>query len=342
MAKVYFYKIEKQSPEVLAEAGKKVSGIISDFFSAEDKVAGKVHFGERGNGTYLGPDFTKAVCEVLKSKVENLALVECTVMYKGGRSFGSGHKQIALEHGFDFAPVEILDGENGNEEVKIKIDGKHFKEAKIGKGIEKYNAVLAISHFKGHMAASFGGALKNIGMGLGSKGGKMAMHQSFKIASNPEICVGCGMCASKCPAGAISIENAKAKIDYEKCLGCGLCISVCPFGAIEIPWRSQTAKDLQEKIAEYAAAVLQGRKCFFVNALVNITKFCDCHDSATELIMKDIGILMSDDIVALEEASLDMAGRENFTRPGADPEDQVNHAVAMGLGKKEYELVSLN
>jgi len=340
MAKVYFYKIEKQSPEVLEKAGKEVSGIISKAFGSEDTLAVKVHFGEQGNTTYLGPDFTKAVCSDLKGKVKSLALVECTVLYKGERSFASGHKKVALDHGFDFAPVEILDGEKGNEEVKIKIDGKHFKEAKIGRGLEKFNSILAISHFKGHMASSFGGALKNIGMGLGSKGGKMAMHKSFKIASNPAICTGCGACLENCPAGAISLENDKAKIDYIKCLGCGLCISVCPSDAIEIPWQSQTGKELQEKIAEYAAAVLKGRKAFFVNVLVNITKYCDCHNSAMKPIMKDIGVLLSEDIVALEEASLNLAGRENFRRDGFDPEDQINHAVLMGLGKKDYELIN--
>lgn len=342
MAKVYFYKIKKQSPEVLEKAGREVSGIISQAFGPEDKLAIKVHFGERGNVTYLGSDFTKAVCEDLKNKVKSLTLVECTVLYKGERSFASGHKKVALDHGFDFAPIEILDGEKGNEEVIIKINGKHFKEAKIGKGIEKFNSILAISHFKGHLAASFGGALKNIGMGLGSKGGKMAMHKGFKIASNPAICTGCGRCVKNCPAGAISLENGKAKIDYQKCLGCGLCISICPLGAIEIPWRSQTGKELQEKIAEYAAAVLKGRKAFFVNVLTNITKLCDCDGSVMKPMMKDIGILLSDDIVAVEEASLDLAGRENFVRDGFDPEDQINHAVLMGLGKKEYTLVNLN
>jgi uncharacterized Fe-S center protein len=342
MAKVYFYKIKKQTPEVLEKAGREVSGIISEIFNSQDDLAVKVHFGEPGNTTYLPPDFAKAVCKELKDKVKNLALVECTVLYKGGRSFGSSHKKVAEDHGFNFAPVEILDGERGDEEVKIKIDGKHFTEAKIGKGIEKFNSILAISHVKGHMAVGFGGALKNIGMGLGSKGGKMAMHQTFKIAPNPDTCIGCGMCVKNCPAGALSIENGKAKIDYNKCIGCGFCISVCPVGAIEIPWRSGTAKDLQERIAEYSVAVLRGRKSFFVNVLTNITKDCDCHGESQKPIMEDIGILLSDDIVAIDQASLDLVGKDNFTKSYINPEDQIDHAVLMGLGKKEYTLINLN
>lgn len=341
MAKVYFYKFQKQSPQDLSVAGKEVSDLIAGHFSAQDNLAVKVHFGERGNHTYLKPDFTWAVCEGLDGKVKSAAMVECTVLYKGERSFASSHKRLALEHGFDFLPVDILDGENGNEEVVIPVQGKHFDSAKIGRGIEKYDALLVISHFKGHMATGYGGALKNIGMGLGSKGGKMAMHKSFKIASNPDVCKGCGQCCEKCPGKAISLENGKAKIEYEKCLGCGLCISVCPYGAIEIPWQSQGAKDLQEKIAEYAAAVLKGRKAFFVNVLVNITEHCDCMGEDMVPMMEDIGVLLSDDIVALETASLDLAGRERFNK-WLDPEDQINHAVEMGLGQKEYTLVRLN
>ena len=154
MAKVYFYKIKKQSPEDLKKAGEEVKGIISEFFGPDDNLAVKVHLGEKGNSTYLGPEFTKVICDDLKNKVKSLALVECTVLYKGERSFASGHKKVALDHGFDFAPIEILDGENGNEEAVIKIDGKHFKEARIGKGIEKFNAILAISQIF-HRVESF-------------------------------------------------------------------------------------------------------------------------------------------------------------------------------------------
>ncbi len=209
MAKVYFLKIKKQSPKILAEAGKEISALFLDFFGSSDKVAVKVHFGEKLSNTYLGPDFTKAICENLKKKVKKLALVECAVLYKGARSFASTHKKLAREHGFDFAPIAILDGEKGISEVKIRIKGKHFKTARIGAGIKEFNALLAVSHFKGHGATGFGGALKNIGMGLGSKGGKMAMHQAFMIAVDEAICTGCALCGKSCPGMAIFIENKK-------------------------------------------------------------------------------------------------------------------------------------
>jgi hypothetical protein len=341
MAKVYFLKIEKQSPEVLYEAGKKVSGVFSDFFDSKDKLAIKVHFGEKGSVTYLGPDFTKAVCENLRKKVKKLALVDCSVLYKGERSFASSHKKLALEHGFDFAPIAILDGEKGDREIRIRVKGKHFKTARIGRDIKEFNALLAISHFKGHGATGFGAALKNIGMGLGSKAGKMAMHQAFKITVNEAVCTGCGFCSRNCPAHSIAVKNEKAKINYKKCLGCGLCISACPFGAIEIPWQ-MGSHDLQERVVEYAAAVLKGRKALFINALTSITENCDCMSMIQEPIMSDIGILLSEDVVALEQASLDLAGKKNFMAHGVDPQLQIDYAQKMGLGKKKYTLVELN
>jgi len=343
MAKVYFYKIsKKQSPEILSKAGKEISKIFPNFFNSKDKVAIKVHFGEKGNETYLGPDITKAVYTSLKNKVKKAALVDCTVLYKGSRSFASGHKKVAKSHGFNFAPVLILDGELGNKESVIKINKKHFKAARIGAGIKDFNAILAISHFKGHGATGFGGALKNIGMGLASKGGKMALHQAFKIVSNGEICKGCGLCVKNCPGRAISIENEKAEINYKKCLGCGLCISICPLKAIELPWRSQNSKELQEKIVEYAFAALKNRKSLFINALVNITKNCDCMGILQKPIMKDIGILASEDIVALEKASLDLTGFKKFKAPDINPKVQINYAEKLGLGKKRYKLIKLN
>jgi uncharacterized protein len=342
MAKVYFYRIKRQSPEVLYQAGKEIFKVFSGFFDKKDKLAIKVHFGERKSNTYLAPDFTRAIFEELKPKVKKVALVECAVLYKGERSFASSHKKLAKDHGFDFAPIEILDGENGTQETRIKINKKHFKFARIGAGIKNFNAVLAISHFKGHGLAAFGGAIKNIGMGLGSKGGKMAMHQAAKITVNENICLGCRLCAQKCPGKAISLENRKAKIDYKKCLGCGLCISVCPQRAIQIPWGSGSSQELQERMTEYTLAVLKGRKAFFINALVNITERCDCVDVLQKPIMKDIGILASDDIVALEKASLDLAGKENFKDHGNNPEIQINYAQKLGLGKKKYQLINLN
>jgi hypothetical protein len=341
MSKVYFFKIKKQSPEILREAGKKISEVFSDFFGTEDKVAIKLHFGERKSKTHLNPVLVKAIYDRLVRKVKKVVLTDCNVLYKGERSLGSTHKKLAQDNGFDFAPILIADGEKGEDEMKIELGQKHFKEVKIGAGIKDFNSILAISHFTRHGGSAFGGALKNVGMGFGSKGGKLEMHQAFKLEINSEICVGCGICQRECPAGAIEILQGKAKIDFKKCIGCGRCIAVCPNGAVEIPWGASSSKDLQERIVEYAFGVLKGKKAFFVNVLLDITPSCDCINSIQKPMVPDIGILASEDIVAIDKASLDLVGKEKFEGPGVDPMIQINYAEELGLGKRDYQLIKI-
>lgn len=341
MSKVYFLKVKKQSDEILRKAGKKISEVFSDFFSIEDKVVIKLHFGERGSKTYLSPVLAKAIWEELDEKVKKAVLMDCTVLYRGERSFGSSHKKLAEDNGFGFASIMIADGEKGDEIIKIEINQKHFKEIKVGAGIKDFNSLLAISHLTAHDSTGFGGAFKNIGMGLGSKGGKLAMHQAFKLEVNQDLCQGCGTCQKECPAEAIIIKNKKAQINHQKCIGCGKCISVCPYGAVKIPWGEGSSKNLQERIVEYAYGILKGRKNFFINVLLDITPGCDCIRGVQEPMIEDIGILGSEDIVAIEQASLDLAGEEKFKKFGVDPFWQINYAQKLGLGKKDYQLIEV-
>lgn len=341
MSKVYFFRIKEKTDKTLNESGRKIAETFSDFFDLKDRVAIKVHFGERGSDTYLSPVLVKAIYKNLKEKVKRADLVDCSVLYKSERSFASSHKKLAKDHGFEFAPISILDGEKGNEEIKVKVSQKHFQEVKLGAGIKDFNALLVISHFKGHASTGFGGAIKNVGMGLASKAGKLAMHEAFEIVINPNTCKACGICQRECPARAIFIENEKAKIDYQKCLNCGQCISVCPFEAVEISWEGNSSKDLQERMVEYTLGAQKEKKTFFVNVLLNITSGCDCVRMVQTPIMPDIGILASFDIVAIDQASLDLAGKERFERIEVEPAIQIDYAQKLGLGEKDYELVEI-
>lgn len=341
ISKVYFLRIKSSTPKTLIEAGKKISKVFSGFFDFKDRVAIKLHFGERGSQTYLSPLLVKTIYESLNKRIKRAVLVDCTVLYKGERSFGSSHEKLAQEHGFDFAPILILDGEKGDEEIKIKVGQKHFKEIKVGKGIKDFNAILAVSHFTGHGGTGFAGALKNVGMGLGSKGGKLEIHKAFKLEINSDLCQGCGICQKECPAQAILIEDSKAQIDYQRCIGCGKCIAVCPHGAVEIPWGAGSSQDLQERVVEYAFGILKQKKAFFLNVLLNITSGCDCIRGAQEPMVKDLGLLGSEDIVAIEQASLDLIGKEKFRSPGVDPDIQINYAQEIELGGKDYRLIEI-
>jgi uncharacterized protein len=325
MAKVYFLKTN--------EIAK-----IRDFFPPlPTPVAIKTHFGEEGNVTYLPSSFVKEIAAM----VEKPVLTETSVLYRSPRSKAVTHREIALSHGYDFAPIDFLDGEEGDDAMEIKICGDHFKTCYLGRGLVKYGSLLVVSHFKGHYPAGFGGALKNLGMGLASRRGKLAMHASVPHSVEADICVGCGTCINHCPVQAIDFDTRrKAVIDPQKCISCSKCISVCPREAIKIPWDSHGGKMLQERIAEYASAAVVGRSCFYINFLINITKSCDCYDGPMEKLTPDIGILCTNDPVAIDQASFDLVCRQYGEFKKYNGEAQLIQAVKLKLGERGYKLIS--
>ncbi|MFP4116323.1 MAG: DUF362 domain-containing protein [Candidatus Aenigmatarchaeota archaeon] len=335
MSEVYFLETDQDSLD-LKELRSKIDRFL-DFFDSEDRVALKMHFGERKSDTHLDPELVRTVYDSLESKVENCVLMDCTVLYKSPRAIGSKHKQVAKDNGFGFAPIIIADGEKGEKEMEVEIDGNIFDRVKLGKELENYDSLLSVAHFTGHDANGIGGALKNIGMGLGSKAGKMEMHKAFKLEIDKEKCVGCKTCIENCPAEAIVLKRGKADIDQEECIGCGSCIAVCPQSAVKIPWSEGSSEELQRRIDEYAKGVLKGRKSFFINVLFDITPDCDCVNRKQNKIVEDKGILISDDPVAIDQASLDLVGEKNL-KSDLDPTVQIKYAEEIGLGEREYEL----
>jgi uncharacterized protein len=302
-------------------------------------VAIKVHFGERGCDTYIDPKLVRKVYEKVEKAGKKAILVECNVLYKGSRTNATDHIQTARDHGFTDMNIDILDGEKGDEFIEVG-------GCKLGRGLKKYDSLIVLSHFKGHMAAGFGGALKNVGMGLGSRAGKLHMHSQVMPNINEKKCVGCGICAEHCNAEAISISNRIAKIDQDKCEGCAMCIAVCPHGAAMVPWGGGTHEYLQNMIAQYAKAVLSlFKEPIFINILENITEECDCMGIHQEPIMEDIGIICSSDIVAADKASLDLVNECSgglFNKINTvDKDKQICFAEKLGIGKSKHSLLRL-
>ena len=212
--------------------------------------------------------------------------------------------------------------------------------------------------------AGFGGALKNIGLGCGSRAGKMEQHCDGKPSVDRDLCVGCGACSRICAHDAPQISDRKAEIDHEKCVGCGRCLAVCPKDAIAADFSDSIAV-LNYKMAEYSLAVCRNRPCFHVSLICDVSPNCDCHAENDIPIIPDVGMLASFDPVALDQACADLCNQmppiensvldENIkerkedgehdhfhmTHPDTEWKSCIAHAVKIGLGTKEYELVHI-
>jgi uncharacterized Fe-S center protein len=240
----------------------------------------------------------------------------------------------------------IADGLRGISESAIEVNLKNCKSVLIGRDIALADNYIFLSHFKGHEISGFGGALKNIGMGSGSKAGKYEMHNNSKPEMDIGKCVGCGICAQWCNQKALEVKDGKITMDIGKCAGCGQCIVNCPNDVFELAW-SSGSESVQEKIVEYAAGVVKGKKSSSVNFLNHISKFCDCFAfNKNEPLMDDVGIVAGVDPVAVDQASYDLVnkayGKDFFKElyPDIDPTIQLKYAEEVGLGSRDYELIN--
>ena len=300
-------------------------------------VAIKLHFGEVGNLAYLRPNYAKTVADFVKARGGRPFLTDCNTLYIGSRKNALEHMDAAYLNGFSpFSTgchVIIADGLRGGDDVEVPVvGGEYVKYAKIGRALMDADIVISLTHFKGHEQAGYGGALKNLGMGGGSRAGKMEMHAKGKPHVITSKCVGCGRCAKICAHGAPIITDKKCAIDHDKCLGCGRCIAICPKDAIA-PDCDEIAEVLNYKIAEYAKAVVDGRPSFHISIVRDISPDCDCHPENDVPMVPDVGMFASFDPVALDLACAEAVNRQPVL-PGsrlaetADPEDH-DHLHAM-------------
>lgn len=343
-SKVYFLPWDKrdQFPQWLASAG------AFDHITPRAFTALKIHFGEEGNVGYIRPEHVRPVVEGVLGREGRPFLTDANTIYVGQRADAYHHLIVAEKHGFTLAncgcPVIIADGLRGNSDVAVPVNLKHFSTVRIANAVHCSDAFLFLNHFKGHEISGFGGALKNMGMGCGSRAGKYAMHDTLKPKVDVKRCVACGACVTWCAPGALKLDGKRIVFDENRCVGCGECILSCPRDVFSIPWDS-SAEAVQEKIVEYAYGVVKGKPHFSVNFLNHITKFCDCYPSKGKPVMDDIGIVAGTDPVAVDQASADIVNRA-FGRdlwrhlfPEIDWTVQLSYAEKVGLGSRDYTLV---
>lgn len=334
-------------------------------------VAIKIHFGEPGNLSFLRPNYAKVVADKVKALGGKPFLTDCNTLYVGRRKDALEHMDSAMENGFSplstGCQIIIGDGLKGTDDIEVPIIGGELcKTAKIGRAIMDADIFISLSHFKGHEMTGFGGAIKNTGMGCGSRAGKMDQHCEGKPRVKQDTCVGCGSCSRICAHGApVKQDNGKMAIDHDKCVGCGRCIGVCPFNAITAKF-SNSCEILNKKIAEYAKAVVDGRPQFHIAVITDVSPYCDCHPENDAPIVPNLGIAASFDPVALDRACADLVnaapvlansvladnlmknpdtckGHDHFhnTTPVTNWQGCLDHAEKIGLGTQNYELITL-
>ncbi len=370
-AKVYYTDFRAKIGEGLPTKLKRLikAAGIGDIDMDGKFVAVKMHFGELGNLSFLRPNYARAVVDVVKELGGVPFLTDCNTLYPGSRKNAIEHLYCAWENGFTpmtvGCPVIIGDGLKGTDDIEVPVEGgEYIDKAMIGRAVMDADVFISLSHFKGHETTGFGGAIKNIGMGCGSRAGKKAQHMNGQPEIDPELCRGCRACMKECANNGLSFgENTrKMSIDTENCVGCGRCIGACNFDAIAFANYAAT-KDLNCRMAEYTKAVIQNRPNFHVSLIVDVSPNCDCHAENDVPILPNIGMFASFDPLALDQACVDAClkatplpnsqlaeamEKEDFcdhhdhfenTTPNSEYKTCLAHAEKIGLGTREYEIV---
>lgn len=372
-AKVYFtdFRCEMdESPVQKLKRLLKAAGM--DRIDMDGKfVAIKMHFGELGNMSYLRPNYAKAVADLVKECGGKPFLTDCNTLYPGSRKNAIEHLYCAWENGFTpmtvGCPVIIGDGLKGTDDIAVPVEGgEYIKEAKIGRAVMDADVFISLTHFKGHELTGFGGTIKNIGMGCGSRAGKKDQHHNGKPVIDPESCRGCRLCMRECANDGLVFDAGQKvmTIDEGHCVGCGRCIGACNFDAIHFG-QDAAVKELNCRMAEYTKAVVTGRDCFHISLVCDVSPNCDCHSGNDVPILPDLGMFASADPLALDQACADACLRQaplpnsqltdqmsgqNFhdhhdhfenTTPNSEYKTCLAHAEKIGLGTKEYELITV-
>ena len=372
-SKVYFTDFRARTGEGLPAKLKRLmkkAGFAS--MDMEGKfVAIKMHFGELGNISYLRPNYAKAVADMVKEAGGIPFLTDCNTLYPGSRKNAIEHMYCAWENGFTpmtvGCPVIIGDGLKGTDDIAVPVKGgTYIKEAKIGRAIMDADIFISLTHFKGHETTGFGGTIKNIGMGCGSRAGKKDQHSNGKPTIDPEVCRGCKRCMRECANQGLEFDETTKKmhVNAENCVGCGRCLGACNFDAILFVNDAAT-KELNCRMVEYAKAVVDGRPNFHISLIVDVSPYCDCHGENDAPILPNVGMLASFDPLALDQACADLCLKQQplpnsvlsdnmkkadfcdhhdpFENTTVDSEYKscLEHGEEIGLGSREYELIEM-
>lgn len=353
---VYILRLPDGAPPLMqAKAMERLYDVcgLDRMINPNHFVAIKLHVGEIKNTTHIVPEVAQALIQKAWSKEAFPFCTETSTLYKCERENAVKHILHAVRHGFSIekigAPFIMADGLTGDAEIEIAIDGELNKSVMVAREARMADCLFIVSHPTGHIVTGFGGAIKNLGMGLTSRKGKLRQHSTMKPEIDRGKCVMCGKCIRWCPVKAITSIDNKAKIDPDICIGCGECLAVCQFHAVRFNWGTDSV-NLQKQIAEHALGVVKDKTedFFYFNVAINMTTECDCMNMAQKKAIPDMGILASRDPVAIDTATMDLTGKnrdmdlgEMALGPGAG-RIQLEHGEKIGLGTREYRLIEVD
>jgi uncharacterized Fe-S center protein len=319
----------------LSKLHEAISYFNMDGFAGK-RTPVKLHMGEMKNPHYPPPDFVKMVVDEIKCFGAEPFLFDTPVAYPGLRSTKAGYEKLAKMHGFSKKKIgcDVIVGDTG---VLVTVENRVFD---VATQLFESTHIVAVSHVKGHIETGFGGAIKNFGMGGITKETKKRMHHDSRPVYTKDACTFCGVCAEVCPFDAIKVSEGKRSFSDRACFGCGVCVDACKNRAIKY-----VDTDLQYLLALAAYACIGEKNVLYINELRRMAGSCDCDPFPGQIIVPDIGFLVSTDPVAIDKASLDLINdvKENVFQKenGVDPSKQIKYGEEIGLGSASYQLIEL-
>jgi len=303
---------------------------LKKYFADCKKIAVKMHFGEPGNKAAFTPKDIAPIIDAIKDAGLDYFLFDTPVMYPGLRNDPVTHKKYATEKGFAKVVVD-------NDHIDVK--GNHLTH-QVSKTLSAADGVLVLTHFKGHDLSGIGGAIKNLGMGALTKESKADIHHGGEPVFVGD-CIKCGICVKNCPINGLKLVEDKKYPVIISCFGCSLCSIMCPQHVI-----NPKIELFDTLLAEGAnAAQSKFKKYYYVSAMINIAKHCDCFGDPGKNIIDDLGYLMSKDAVAIDTAALDIIKKRHqdiiFKVNKKTGMEQVHAAERLGMGSTEYVLKNI-
>jgi uncharacterized Fe-S center protein len=313
-----------------------------DCIGKGDLVAVKLHVGELGNPYYVQPVFVHDMVRRVKEAGGKPFLTDSNTAYHAQRNNAYDHMATALMNGFNLAPFIVADGLKGENFRLVKTKGI-LNEIEVSGAIAEADAMVVVSHCKGHELSGFGGAIKNLGMGCSPSEGKIRQHRTIGLEIDSSKCVGCGKCKEACPTNLPEIIEGKAKNTSSSCMRCPICIDACPIEAIHFVDK----ENLSKALASAALGVLstfKPNKVSYVSFAKDIAQYCDCLPNPGEIINKDVGIFASNSSVSIDAAFLHSIDYKKLNDSSqVDCMVQVKEAKALGVeGEINPKLKTIN